>query len=98
MRVRGITDISREYVDVGREYVDLYAAFGYKLHDFDQYRGLFLLVMDGKESVSSINVALGVSRVMKILRCFGATIPPTLRILFLPLNCCGNKQFLQHSR
>ena len=87
MRARGITKISREYVDVGREYVDIYTASGYKLHDFDQYRGLFLLVIDDKENVSSINIVSEVSRVMKILRCFGATIPPMLRILFLPLNC-----------
>jgi hypothetical protein len=49
-RVRGITQISAPDVRVVRELLDI----GEDVRHIDQYRGEFMLVVDGRESVSSI--------------------------------------------
>jgi len=54
--VRGITNISRQYLDIGREYADLYRSCGYELRHFEKYRGMYFIVRDKKECVSAINI------------------------------------------
>jgi hypothetical protein len=56
VRVRGITDISRQYLNIAREYADLYRSFGYELHHYEKYKGLYFIVRDKKECMSAINV------------------------------------------
>ena len=50
--VRGISNISLTYIDVVRESVDV----GEEVRHYDQYQGIYFIVADKKESVSSINV------------------------------------------
>jgi hypothetical protein len=49
-RVRGITQISETYLRVMRELLDI----GEDVRHVDQYRGEFMLVVDKRESISSI--------------------------------------------
>jgi hypothetical protein len=49
-RVRGITQISGTYLRVVRELLDI----GKDVRHIDQYRGEFMLVVDRRESISSI--------------------------------------------
>jgi len=51
-RVRGVTDFSYEYIEEIRELLDI----GENVRYFPQYQGIFLLVGDGRESVSSMSV------------------------------------------
>jgi hypothetical protein len=50
-----IAGTSHANFDTVREYVLLYADFGYELHHYYQYHGLFFLVSDSKESLSMVN-------------------------------------------
>src|SRR5665647_1133421 len=49
-RVRGITQISVTYLNVVRDLLDI----GEDVRHVDQYRGEFLLVVDRRESISSV--------------------------------------------
>jgi len=51
VRVRCITDISHKNIDAVREHLDI----GIKLRHRDKYRGITLLVVDGRQSISAIN-------------------------------------------
>jgi hypothetical protein len=51
-RVRGIFHISSPFVELTRELL----AIGEDLRHIDQYEGVFFLVVDGKQSISSIHV------------------------------------------
>jgi hypothetical protein len=50
--VRGISDISLTYIDVVRENVGI----GEEVRHYNRYEGIYFMVADKKESVSSINV------------------------------------------
>jgi hypothetical protein len=51
-RVRGIADFSYQYIDKIRELLDI----GEDVRYFPQYQGIFLLVGDRRQSVSSMSV------------------------------------------
>jgi hypothetical protein len=51
-RVRGITKISGAYLDPVRKLLDS----GEELRHIDQFPGVFMLVGDNKESISSMNI------------------------------------------
>jgi sugar-specific transcriptional regulator TrmB len=54
VRVRGVLDISLQNLSVGREYLD----GGIELRHTHPYRGMTLVVADGKRSISLIHAAL----------------------------------------
>lgn len=51
-RSRGISNISSTYIEVVRES----SVIGEELRHYDQYKGIYFIVADKKESISSINV------------------------------------------
>ena len=51
-RVRGIADFSYQYIEEMREILDI----GTDVRHVDQYQGIFMLVGDRKESISSMSI------------------------------------------
>jgi hypothetical protein len=51
VRVRGISDISYLYIDTVRELLDI----GQDVRHFEKYKGIFMVVVDGRKSISSIS-------------------------------------------
>ncbi len=60
VRVRGISDLSYLYIDTVRELLDI----GLNVRHFEKYKGVFMVVVDRRKSISSIsadaeNLAIG---------------------------------------
>jgi len=51
-RVRGIADFSHQYISEMRELLDI----GTDVRHISQYQGIFMLVGDGRESISSMSI------------------------------------------
>ena len=54
-RIRGIPDISYLYIEKIRDFLDN----GVDVHNFHQYPGIFMLVGDEKESISTMSIDVG---------------------------------------
>jgi len=52
VRVRGISDLSYLYIDTVHELLDI----GQDVRHFEKYQGVFIIVVDGRKSISTISV------------------------------------------